>query len=152
MNFNPNYMNYPYYQNNIQGMNPYIQNQTQGLPQLQGQQTALNGKIVENKDILNITEVPIGGYGIFPKADLSEIYVKTWNPNLKQMDVLTYQLTTPEAIVTEEDPSILILEKMKLLEEKFDKWAATAFSQNLAVQEEKPQPAPVKKEVNVNAY
>ena len=39
----------------------------------------LNGKIVENKDIVSVTEIPVGGYGFFPKADLSEIYLKMWN-------------------------------------------------------------------------
>lgn len=40
----------------------------------------LNGRIVESKDVLAVTEVPVGSYGIFPKTDFSEIYVKHWTP------------------------------------------------------------------------
>ena len=28
---------------------------------------------------MKASEVPIGGYGVFPKADFSELYIKTWN-------------------------------------------------------------------------
>lgn len=34
--------------------------------------------MVDSLDVAKATEVPIGGYGIFPKADLSEIYIKSW--------------------------------------------------------------------------
>lgn len=60
------YMNYPQ-----QGMNQQA-NQAQIQPQL------LNGKIVDGIDTVKIQEVPIGGYGVYPKADLSTIYVKEW--------------------------------------------------------------------------
>lgn len=39
----------------------------------------LNGKIVESEDMVRIQEIPLGGYGIYPKADMSSIYIKTWN-------------------------------------------------------------------------
>lgn len=71
-NYNPNYYN-PSYSYNI----PYNQNMQ---PQ-QTQTQTLNGKIVDSKDIVKVTDVPIGSYGIFPKADLSEIYIKSWNNN-----------------------------------------------------------------------
>jgi hypothetical protein len=51
----------------------------QPIPQQQN--VGINGKIVDSEDIVKATEVPIGGYGVFPKADLSEIYIKTWNNN-----------------------------------------------------------------------
>ncbi len=82
----PNYMNsYSYNQY------PYMQQQQQ-IPQQFNMQTpqpqsiaaaaqGLNGKIVDGEDVVKATEVPIGGYGVFPKADLSEIYLKTWNNN-----------------------------------------------------------------------
>jgi hypothetical protein len=41
--------------------------------------SGLNGKLVDSEDMARVTEVPIGGYGIFPKADLSEVYIKSWN-------------------------------------------------------------------------
>jgi hypothetical protein len=36
---------------------------------------------VDSEEMVKATEVPIGSYGVFPKADLSEIYLKTWNNN-----------------------------------------------------------------------
>lgn len=71
-NYNPNYYN-PSYSYNI----PYNQN----VQPQQAQTQTLNGKIVDSKDIVKVTDVPIGSYGIFPKADLSEIYIKSWNNN-----------------------------------------------------------------------
>lgn len=41
----------------------------------------LQGKVVDSVDVARGAEVPIGGYGVFPKADLSEIYIKAWNNN-----------------------------------------------------------------------
>lgn len=64
--------------NNLQGYgNPQqgVNASPQPVPNI------LNGKIVDSEDVVKATEVPIGGYGIFPKADLSEIYIKSWNNN-----------------------------------------------------------------------
>ena len=41
----------------------------------------LQGKVVDSEDVVRATEVPFGGYGVFPKADLSEIFIKNWNSN-----------------------------------------------------------------------
>lgn len=83
--YNPSnyYLNYPYgnqYSSPNSGIQPYP---PQPQPQIQPQslQASLNGKIVDSEDVVKATEVPIGGYGIFPKADLSEIYIKSWNNN-----------------------------------------------------------------------
>ena len=90
MNYYPNnyYLNYPY-GNQYQQQMPY-QAQSQP-PQSQG----LNGKIVDSQDVVRATEVPIGGYGIFPKADLSEIYIKSWNNN-GTTSVITYKPESPQ--------------------------------------------------------
>lgn len=68
MNYYPNnlYQNYSY-------NNPYAQNPTTTL---QSQMTTLQGKVVDGADMVKATEVLFGGYGVFPKADLSEIYIK----------------------------------------------------------------------------
>lgn len=66
-----NYYNPNYYQNN-----PY-NNFPQSQP-TQNNQT-IYGKMVDSLDVVKASEVPIGGYGIFPKADFSELYVKSWN-------------------------------------------------------------------------
>jgi len=56
------------------------QNQSQDSNQQQSfYTTSLNGKVVDGVDIVKVTEIPYGGYGVFPKADLSDIYVKVWN-------------------------------------------------------------------------
>lgn len=74
-----NFSNYPYYGQQY----GYLQQQNQQIQQQPIQQSPLqlNGKVVENSDIAKISEVPIGSYGIFPKADMTEIYVKNWNPD-----------------------------------------------------------------------
>ena len=81
--YNPNYYNM--YNN---PMPPMGVNQN-NLPQ-QNQMMGLNGKVVDGEDVVKATEVPIGGYGIFPKADLSEVYLKTWNNN-GTTSIITYK-------------------------------------------------------------
>lgn len=55
--------------------------QPQQMPQFPQMGNTLNGKIVDSIDLVRVTEVPIGSYGVFPKADFSEVYIKSWNPN-----------------------------------------------------------------------
>lgn len=157
MNFNPNsYMGYSYTQN----MNPYMQPQQQQMQQnfispQQPQVPSLNGKIVESKDIVKITEVPMGGYGIFPKADLTEIYVKTWDSNTKQMNTLTYKLENEaELPPIISDSSSKLLERFNELEQKFDNVIA-AFStigEKSTTNTEKATTAAQSKEVKKNAF
>lgn len=65
MNFYPNnnnyFSNYPAY------------------PQNNNPLSILQGKIVENQEIVKTTEIPFNSFGVFPKGDFSEIYIKTWN-------------------------------------------------------------------------
>ena len=51
------------------------------MPQFPQMSNTLNGKVVDSIDLVRVTEVPIGSYGVFPKADFSEVYIKAWNPN-----------------------------------------------------------------------
>lgn len=67
----------PVYNNNSN----YYSNFNSNQPQQSQQIGYLLGKVVDGEEILKVTEVPIGGYGIFPKADFSEIYVKYWTNN-----------------------------------------------------------------------
>lgn len=128
MNLNyPNmYANYAYNNGNTatqympQTQPQYMNPQTFPTMQPQG----LNGKIVDSVDVARATEVPIGGYGIFPKADLKEIYVKVWN-NDGTTGVISYKpildnSTTPPN-VEEGISKSEILEKFGCLEEKMDK-------------------------------
>jgi len=64
--------------------------------------------------------VPIGGYGVFPKADLSEIYIKSWNNN-GTTSIVTFKPTVPvQASVKEAVPASDIIEKLNELESKID--------------------------------
>lgn len=130
MNYYPNnyYLNYPYgnqYQQQVsyQPQPQAVQIQTQGL----------NGKIVDSEEVVRATEVPIGGYGIFPKADLSEIYIKSWNNN-GTTSVITYK---PESLQKDvevtEDPLGELKQQIKEINVKLDNIMAAA---------------PVSKEVN----
>lgn len=114
------YSNYPYggnqYNNQYQPQIPTM-TQAQYQPQIQ---TGLQGKIVESEDVVKVTDVPMGGYGIFPKADFSEIYIKTWNGN-GTTSILTFQpVIKQEAEKEQETNNSVILERISQLEEKID--------------------------------
>lgn len=127
--YNPNcYMNYPYnnqYPVTVQqqpqqmyATNSNFATLPQSVPQ------GLNGKIVDSEDIVRATEVPIGGYGIFPKADLSEIYIKTWNNN-GTTSIITFKPSVPEVPVTQGPPQEnkeieKILQRIDALDVKLD--------------------------------
>ena len=84
MNYYPTnfYSSYPQSQQSM-----YSYNQPQ-LPSYQTPQTPIAaqtnqipGKIVDSQEVARVSDIPFGGYGIFPKADLSEVYIKMWNNN-----------------------------------------------------------------------
>lgn len=146
--YNPNYYTgtgYPYYMNNqyMQTQPPQQQQiQPQPQPQPQMMQSGLNGKIVDGPEMVRATEVPIGSYAIFPKADLSEIYIKAWNPN-GTTNIITFKPIVPEITTpAQEEGSNMnqILQKIDLLENKIDAF----IMENKAVG--------VKKEVNANGF
>lgn len=126
MNYvNPNfYSSYPY--NNTQFNNPYLQTPqqyqapSQPIPQIPSQ---LNGKIVDSEEMVKVTEVPIGSYGVFPKADLSEIYIKTWNPN-GTTSISTFKpLIVPvnkDSTHNDSKEITMILDRISALENKLD--------------------------------
>lgn len=155
MNYYPNYnpssyytANYPYtMSNNL----PYTQNMQ---PQITSPQTSLlNGKIVDSEDIVKVTDVPIGSYGIFPKADLSEIYIKSWNNN-GTTNIITFKPDAtqdvslmPETNNINNDSIGLILERITQLEDKIDNVIKIPVHQQETAPIEQP-----KKEVKANAY
>jgi len=78
--------------------------------------------------MVKATEVPIGGFGIFPKADLSEIYIKSWNNN-GTTNLITFKpyIPPPAAEQNNNSNSLVdftivneILEKVSALEGKID--------------------------------
>lgn len=65
------------YQQNLQ-QQPMQMNQ-QPMPQ---QIAGINGRVVQAVENINANEVPMdGSMAFFPKQDMSEIYVKSWNAN-----------------------------------------------------------------------
>lgn len=74
---------------------PYYQNGAAMVPNLQG-------KVVDSIEVARGAEVPIGGYGVFPKADLSEIYIKSWNNN-GTTSVMTFRPIVEERKETVEE-------------------------------------------------
>lgn len=137
------------YGNNYQGNNfnqplPQQNNSPQQF-NLQTPNT-LNGKIVESKDIVTVTEIPLGGYGFFPKADLSEIYVKVWN-NSGTTETLTFKPIAKENTNSQENTVNVILEKINALENKIN----SLLPVPIAV-EQKQENNEIKREVTANAY
>jgi len=70
-------MNLPnYYQQNY---NPY---QYYQQPQQYHQPTVLNGKVVDRMDDISANDVHMdGSVAVFPKRDMSEVYIKRWTAN-----------------------------------------------------------------------
>ena len=128
-----------YFPNNFYGNlnygNPY---QQVPATNTQNNMNSLLGKIVDGSEVVKATEVPFGGYGVFPKADLTEVYIKSWN-NDGTTKIITYKPVVEEAKVAE-DPNQILLEKIQKIEEKLD---------NLIVQ--KPE-VEKRKEIKINAY
>lgn len=75
------------YMDRLAGLQQY--QQTLQQPQMAGAQMSLpnqpfglNGKIVDVVDQITANDVPMdGSVAIFPKKDMSEIYLKSWTPN-----------------------------------------------------------------------
>ena len=140
MNYYPNnfYQNYPY-------GNMYSQPQSQVQTPMTAAPTTLQGKVVDSEEIVKVTEVPFGGYGVFPKADFSEIYVKTWNNNgTTQINVFRPVATEMENKKSTEE---LLMEKLTQIENKLD-----AFNLKTEEETKKVVTQERKKEINVNAY
>lgn len=69
-----------YYPYGVQQYSPIYQPQYQIQQQpTQQPSSGLNCKIVDSLEVSKIQEVPFGSFGVFPKGDLSEIYIKSWN-------------------------------------------------------------------------
>lgn len=84
------------------------------------QSYSLNGKIVENVDMVKVTEIPFSGFGVFPKGDLTEIYVKSWNNN-GTTKIVTYKPVIEEEMKKEDEATLsALLSKIELLDKKID--------------------------------
>ena len=144
-------MNNPY----MQSQNPYmdrmnfLQNYQQSLQQqpMPQQIAGINGRIVQAVENINANEVPMdGSMAFFPKQDMSEIYVKSWNANgtinttvykpytaPKDNQTVNSMANTENAKFTLSDESTQLFlnkfeelsEKIGQLEDRFDKSLGT---------------------------
>lgn len=131
---------YPNYQYN----NPYPNQQP-----IQPAISAIQGKVVDSADVVKVTEVPFGGFAVFPKGDMSEIYVKSWTPNG------TTQINTYKPIPAEETPEVkqadamaLLSQQITNLENKLDSFINSAITHTAST----PVVENNSKGVNANAY
>lgn len=148
MNMYPNnfYSNYQYqnmYPNNQFSSQPIMNNFNSNLNS-QNYTMNLLGKIVDGEDVVKATEIPIGSFGVFPKADLNEIYVKTWN-NDGTTHIVKYQPISNTAIG--EDVNASVMTKLTDIENKIN---------NLLGHQSNPaatnNPQDKRKELNMSVY
>ena len=135
MNYYPN----NFYQNYSYGSNVY---------QPQQPQAQIQGKVVDSIDMVRVNEVPFGGFGVFPKGDLSEVYVKSWNNN-GTTQINTYRPVPVEETQEAKAASMQdeLLEKINALNAKLD------ALMNSAGKADNTTAAPAAaKDVNVHAY
>lgn len=135
MNYYPN----NFYQNYSYGSNVY---------QPQQPQAQIQGKVVDSIDMVRVNEVPFGGFGVFPKGDLSEVYVKSWNNN-GTTQINTYRPVPVEETQEAKAASMQdeLLEKINALNAKLDALMNSAGK----VDNTTATPAAAK-DVNVHAY
>jgi hypothetical protein len=144
-----------YYQNSFYpNYSSYMQQQqipqyAAMTPQQTIQAIGLQGKVVDSIDAAKVSDVPFGGYALFPKADLSEIYIKSWNNNG------TTQISVYKPIPAEDSPeqkqedfNTIILQKVVGVEQKIDAIIG-AINESPQPKKEKIEE---KKDVSVNAY
>lgn len=98
---------YPQY--GVQQYSPIYQTPQYQIPQPQN--TGLNGKVVDSYEVSKIQEIPFGSFGVYPKGDLSEVYIKSWNGD-GTTKVVVYK---PEVIQESSKPDIYMeaLEEIK---------------------------------------
>lgn len=151
----PQYQNfYPYmtnmgnpYQPNQYQPNTYQQQNYQPMyQQLQTPINNLSGKFVGKPEDITANDVPMNGsYAIFPKNDMSEIYVKSWNAN----GTINTSVYLPQKSVLNEQTSISPYEaekpKIDALEAQYN-----GISEQLKRIEEMLQKPTKKREVVAN--
>ena len=147
MNYYPTnfYSNYPQTQQSLYGYNqaqiPNYQNQTQ----MSVQNNQIPGKIVDSQEVARVSDIPFGGYGVFPKADLSEVFVKVWNNN-GTTSLLCFKPMVEGNIVQEQDKEERryhegssqnnydkMQEKIEMLERKIDELQKTQSQEKMQI-------------------
>lgn len=103
-------MNSQQYQNPYQQRMDFLQNYQQSLQPVQAQQpiqqmsTGMNGRIVQSMEMITPNEIPMDcSPAIFPKQDLSEIYVKHWDNNGKIRTIVFKPLLETDPNISSND-------------------------------------------------
>ena len=82
--------------------------------------TGPQGKVVDSENIVKVTDVPVRSYWVFPKADLSEVYIKTWNSN-GTTSILTFKpVINSKTPQEEEKTNNMLFSKIEELEAKIN--------------------------------
>ena len=145
-----------YYPNNFYGNYPYGNSYAQmsnSAPNTFNQSYTSNnllGKIVDGEEVVKATEVPFGGYGVFPKADLSEVYIKTWN-NDGTARIMKFQ-PIKETALPQVDTNTLLLEKMSAIEDKINSLLNPQKIEEKAITEKQIIQTEKRKGLNMDVY
>lgn len=93
--------------------NPYLF-QPQPYPQMNYQiptipsvqQPMINAKMVDNIDSITANDVSMQGISVFPKNDLSEVYIKSWQPNGTIQTLRYFKMNDSDALKNANDKNI----------------------------------------------
>lgn len=148
MNYYPTnfYSNYPQTQQSLYGYNQaQIPNYQTNQSQMSVQNNQIPGKIVDSQEVARVSDIPFGGYGVFPKADLSEVFVKVWNNN-GTTSLLCFKPMVEGNIVQEQDKEERryhegssqnnydkMQEKIEMLERKIDELQKTQSQEKMQI-------------------
>lgn len=148
MNYYPTnfYSNYPQTQQSLYGYNQaQIPNYQTNQTQMSVQNNQIPGKIVDSQEVARVSDIPFGGYGVFPKADLSEVFVKVWNNN-GTTSLLCFKPIVEGNIVPEQDKEERryhegssqnnydkMQEKIEMLERKIDELQKTQSQEKMQI-------------------
>lgn len=148
MNYYPTnfYSNYPQTQQSLYGYNQaQIPNYQTNQNQMSVQNNQIPGKIVDSQEVARVSDIPFGGYGVFPKADLSEVFVKVWNNN-GTTSLLCFKPMVEGNIVQEQDKEEKryhegssqnnydkMQEKIEMLERKIDELQKTQSQEKMQI-------------------
>ena len=148
MNYYPTnfYSNYPQTQQSLYGYNQaQIPNYQTNQTQMSVQNNQIPGKNVDSQEVARVSDIPFGGYGVFPKADLSEVFVKVWNNN-GTTSLLCFKPMVEGNIVQEQDKEERryhegssqnnydkMQEKIEMLERKIDELQKTQSQEKMQI-------------------
>lgn len=154
MNYYPTnfYSNYPQTQQSLYGYNQaQIPNYQTNQTQMSVQNNQIPGKIVDSQEVARVSDIPFGGYGVFPKADLSEVFVKVWNNN-GTTSLLCFKPMVEGNMVQEQDKEERryhegssqnnydkMQEKIEMLERKIDELQKTQSQEKMQIIKRKEQ-------------